>query len=39
MSATGSIIAAGFAGLSLVTWLIILLIVIVVVAVFARRRV
>jgi hypothetical protein len=39
VSTTGSIIAAGFAGLSLVTWLIILLIVIVVVAIFSRRRI
>jgi hypothetical protein len=33
------VVAARFAGLSLVTWLIIILIVVVVIAVVSRRRV
>jgi hypothetical protein len=39
VSIDGLVIAARFAGLSLVTWLIIILIVVVVVALVSRRRV
>jgi|tagenome__1003787_1003787.scaffolds.fasta_scaffold20012725_3 hypothetical protein len=38
MSTASLVIAARFAGLSLVTWLIIIVIVVVVLAVLARRR-
>ncbi len=39
MSTAGFVLAAKFAGLSLVTWLIIILIVVVLVAVLSRRSV
>ena len=39
MFTDGMVVAAKFAGLSLLTWLLIILVVIVIVAVVSRRRV